>query len=370
MSRIPVPVLARCGCGRLRERSRADCCTACGESRHTTACNMRQVSLAEAAGRVPDRDFSYFAREDGGTGCGVAVTRAEVTLGPGPEPGDHNSPPGPEPRPPPLSPIRRPGMTSVFTGIITLGVLQIPIRLVSCVRDESFSFKQLTPCHTAQVTQRTFCRECDDQVNKSDLLKGYELEKGKFVVLTAEEIEQAALPISKEIEIEVCVPESRVDFRYFDKPYLVLPPPKDAGRLYALLRAALASTGHVAIGRIVLRTKQHIAAVRVLGDFLAVHLMHWPDEVPDLAEYCAPEVEVKPGELRLAETLVAQLAGEFTPESFVDQHRENLFRIIAAKARGEAVTFEAKTAPAPAGDDVLALLEASIAADKTRREAA
>ena len=92
MSRIPVPVPARCGCGRLRERSRADCCTACGESRHTTACNMRQVSLAEAAGRVPDRDFSYFAREDGGTGGGVAVTRAEVTLRPGLEPGRQRIP--------------------------------------------------------------------------------------------------------------------------------------------------------------------------------------------------------------------------------------------------------------------------------------
>ena len=261
-------------------------------------------------------------------------------------------------------------MNAVYTGTITLGVLNIPIQLFSCVTEERIGFKQISPCHHSPIEQRTYCRDGGELVQRADLLKGYETEKDKYVILTPDEITAAALPISKVVEIEVCVPESALDFRLFDKPYVALPPKKDPGRLYALLHAALASTGHVAIGRIVIRTRQSIAAVRVLGNVLVVQLMYWPDEVTDLAAFPRPEVEVKAAELRLAETLVRQMAGEFDAARFVDQYRENLLKIIEARARGEEVTFREKVPAASAETDIMALLAASIAAVEERRSAA
>jgi DNA end-binding protein Ku len=261
-------------------------------------------------------------------------------------------------------------MSSVWTGTITLGVLQVPVQLYACITDERIGFRQLCPRHSSPIEQRTYCRAGGERVERNEMLKGYETENEKFVVLTADEIASAGLPISKVLEIEVCVPESDLDFRYFDKPYVAVPPKKDPGKLYALVRAALASTGHVAIGRITIRTKQHIAAVRVLGEHLLIQLMHWPDEVNPLSEHEAPQAEVKPAELQLAEMLVGQMVGEFTPTSFVDQYRENLLALIGAKSRGEEVTFTAPEEPAAAGTDVMALLQASIAAAAEKRRAA
>lgn len=253
-------------------------------------------------------------------------------------------------------------MRASWKGAVGLGLLSAPVELFTSVSDENVGFKQLCPTHKCTIQQRTVCREGGEDVARADLAKGYEIEPGKYVVLTDDDLEKAALPMSKVLEIEVCVPEAELDLRYFDKPYIASPPKKDPGRVYALLHAALARTGLVAIGRVTFRTKQHIAAVRVLGPYLCVHLMHWPDELHRLEGFRLATAEVRPGELDLAEQLVTGLVGDFSEATFTDQHRENVMKLIEARASGEPdVEFTPQAEPEATGIDLMAVLQASVA---------
>lgn len=263
-----------------------------------------------------------------------------------------------------------------WKGSISLGLLNAPVELYTGATEERIKFKQLCPVHRSPISQPTICQRGGEPVARADLVKGFEKVPDKtdpdnFVVLTEADLERAALPLSKVLEIEVCVPAREVDLRFFDTAYIAVPPKKDPGRVFALLHAALASTGNVAIGRIALRTKQHLAAVRVLGAFLAVHVMHWPDELVSLEAFTPPQAEVKPAELALAEQLVGALVGEFDATRFVDEHRVNVMKLIEARMAGEPdVTFEEQKEPDSTETDLMAMLTASIAVAGERRAAA
>lgn len=137
--------------------------------------------------------------------------------------------------------------------------------------------------------------------------------------------------------------------------------------MFALLHAALRSTGRAAIGRITLRTRQHLAAVRVLGPFLAVHLMHWPDELVSLETFTPATAEVKREELALAEQLIGALTREFDSTEFPDQHRANVMALIEARMNGESdVQFTAQAEPEATGGDLMAMLSASLTAAERR----
>jgi DNA end-binding protein Ku len=254
---------------------------------------------------------------------------------------------------------------STWTGSITWGLITLPVSLYTSVRDDTIAFRQLCPVHRSRIQQQSVCKSGGEVVTET--AKGYEITTDEFVVLTEDDLQRAVLPMAKTVDIELFVAETALDFRYFEKPYLVRPQPKDPGRTYVLLREALRATGQVAIGRIVLRTKQHICAIRVLGDALVLQLLLWPGELVSMTEFTFPTGEVKPGELALARQLIAGLAGEFRPESFVNQHRENLMRIIEARMEGGEVEFEAQPEPKPDNTvDLLALLQASVAQAEKR----
>jgi DNA end-binding protein Ku len=264
---------------------------------------------------------------------------------------------------------------ATWTGTITLGLLNPPVSLYTGTTEERIRFKNLCPVHRSPTEQPTYCLKGGERVSRADLVKGFEIEPDKtdpdnFVVLTEADLERAALPLSRMLEIEVCVPEPALDFRYFEAAYIAGPPKRDPGRVFALLHAALASTGHVGIGRITLRTRQHLAAVRVLGPFIAVHLMHWPDELVRLDAFAPASAEVKPAELALATQLVAALAGPFDPTAFVDQHRANVMALIEARMNGEPdVSFTPQAEPDATGGDLMAMLSASLTAAGERKAA-
>ncbi|HEU4559798.1 MAG TPA: Ku protein [Longimicrobium sp.] len=260
-------------------------------------------------------------------------------------------------------------MKATWTGTISLGLLHVPVNLYTGDKDERVSFRQICPTHECRVEQRLYCKTGGEQVARDDVAKGFELEEGKFIVLTAAEIERAASPMSKVLDVEVCVPEAAVDPRYFDRLYIALPPKKDPGRVYALLRDALTSTGHIGIGRITMRTKMYLAAVRPFGDLLTVHLMLWPIELKPLAEFVAPDAAVKPEELALAAQLVEGYVRPFDPAEFVDEHSENVKKLIEARIRGETVSFTPQEEPKASTTDLAALLLASIAAAPKRHAA-
>jgi DNA end-binding protein Ku len=208
-----------------------------------------------------------------------------------------------------------------------------------------------------------------EEVPWSDIVKGYEYTKGKFIVLTDEDFKAAALESSRSIDICDFVPETEIDPRFFETPYFVVPS-KGGEKAYALLREAMRETSSVGIGKIIMRQSQHLAGLHVVGDALVLELMRFATEVVDPNEYAFPRsTEVRPAERSMAVQLVQSLAASFEPSKYTDDYRANLMRIINAKAKGKKVVLEA---PEKEGDDgkvldLMSRLQESLERGKTRR---
>lgn len=254
------------------------------------------------------------------------------------------------------------GSRSTWNGTVTFGLLTIPVGLYTAVREQDLSFKQLCPAHSAPIQMRRFCTQGHEEVAYGDLVKGYEVGPGDFVVLREGDFEHAARPIPRTFDVQMFVPEREVDPRFFHTPYFAVPKP-EAARTYALLREALRRTGKVGIGRIALKTRQQIAALRVLGDALVLQLMHWPDELEAVTGYAFPEADLQPAEIDLAEQLVANFAGELSTAAFADDYRLNLQKIVEARVSGAEIDLPRAPEPEESGVvDLVAALRASLAA--------
>jgi DNA end-binding protein Ku len=254
------------------------------------------------------------------------------------------------------------GSRSTWNGTVTFGLLTIPVGLYTAVREQDLSFKQLCPTHSAPIQMKRVCTQGQEEIAYADLVKGYEVGPGDFVVLREEDFEHAARPIPRTFDLELFASEAEVDLRFFHTPYFVVPKP-EAARIYALLREALRSTGRVGIGRIALKTRQQVAALRVLGNALVLQLMHWPDELEPVTGYAFPDADLQPAELDLAGELIAGLAGEMGTAAFADEYRVNLQRIIEARVSGAEIDLPRAPEPEASGVvDLVAALRASLAA--------
>jgi DNA end-binding protein Ku len=195
----------------------------------------------------------------------------------------------------------------------------------------------------------------------SDIVKGYEYEKGKFVVVTDEDFKAAAIEGSKTIDILDFVKEEEIDLRFFETPYYLVPG-KGAEKSYALLREAIRATKTVGIGKIIIRQHQHLAGIKVVGDALVLEIMRSANELVDSKEYSFPaRNNVRPQELKMAEQLVENLAQPFDPERYTDDYRANLMKLIKAKMKGKKIKLEAPEEERDAGVlDLMSRLRASL----------
>jgi DNA end-binding protein Ku len=229
---------------------------------------------------------------------------------------------------------------ALWTGSITFGLVNIPVKLRTAVRDSRPRFRLLHRKDNSPVEYQRVCRTEGTPVAWEDLVKGYEYEKGHFVVLTKEDFETAALEKSRAVEILDFVEEREIDDRFFDTPYYV-EPAKGADHAYVVLREALRRTARAGIGRIVLRQVQHLAAVTVVEDALVLSLLRFADELVDVSTLTLPgKTKVAAKEMKLAETLIENLASPWKPEQYRDEYRENLMRIIAARRKGRKATMK------------------------------
>lgn len=252
-------------------------------------------------------------------------------------------------------------MAGVWSGAISFGLVNIPVSARTAVRDEDLSFRLLHEKDESPVEYRRFCKREDVEVRWEDVVKGYEYEKGKFVVMTDEDFKKAAGPTSKRFEILDFVPESEIDPRYFEKPYFLVPA-REAEKTYALLREAIRGSGRVGVGKVTLRQKQRLAAIRVSEDALVLEIMRFPGELVDRSEYFFPETgDIRPQELKMARQLVENLTAEFEPEKYKDDYRRNLLKIIRARLKGKPVKLEAEEEPEATGViDLMARLQESL----------
>jgi len=233
-------------------------------------------------------------------------------------------------------------MRPIWSGALTFGLVNIPVRLHSAVQaKDRVSFRLLHKKDLSPIRYERVCQKEGEAVDWKEIVKGYEYTKGKFVVLEDEDFKAAAIESSKTIEIMDFVKADEIDPRFFDTPYY-LAPAKGGEKPYALLREAIKSTGTVGIGKITMRTNSlHLAGVKAVGDAIVLDLMRFADELVDLDEVTFPNDDsVRPQELQMAEQLIANLTDTFDPSKYVDDYRSNLMKIIRAKMKGKAIEIE------------------------------
>jgi DNA end-binding protein Ku len=223
----------------------------------------------------------------------------------------------------------------IWKGAISFGLVNIPVELHTAVRDNRPRFKLLHAKDESPVHYERVCERDGKPVAWEDLVKGYEYEKGQFVILTKDDFRTAALEKSKTIDILDFVDPDAIDERYFETPYYLLPA-KGAERGYALLREAIRKTGRAGIAKMILRDSQHLAAVEAIEDALVLTMMRFADELADIDTFTFPKgSEARGKELDLATTLVENLASEWNPEKYTDEYAENIKRLVQAKVKGK-----------------------------------
>jgi DNA end-binding protein Ku len=244
---------------------------------------------------------------------------------------------------------------ALWKGSIAFGLVNIPVELHTAVRDSRPRFRLLHADDESPVKFERVCVREGKPVAWEDLVKGYEYERGRFVVLTKEDFRAAALEKSRTIDIRSFVKGEEIDDRFFENSYYLLPA-KGGERAYALLREAMRDTGLVGVATIVLRDAQHLAALEVADDALVLTQMRYAEELVDPSQYSFPPAkDIRKPEREMAETLVKNLAGKWDPERYRDEYRENLMKIIKAKKKGTSPKLVAPTEPRRA--EVVDLME-------------
>jgi DNA end-binding protein Ku len=257
----------------------------------------------------------------------------------------------------------------VWSGTISFGLVAIPVKLFHAVRRQSVSFNQLDERNMARIRYRKVNAETGEEVGDDHIVKGYEISKGRYVLVDPDELEPFMPVATKSVDLEEFVDLADIDPVYFDTAYHLAPdgPPKP----YVLLARAMEASGKVAIGRFVMRNKQYTAAIRAEDGRLVMSTLAYADEVIDPSDIDElqglGDIEVNDKEVAMAEALVDSLAADFEPEKYRDEYREEVMALIQMKADGEEFEAPEAAAEKPKVVDIMAALEASVAAAKDAR---
>jgi DNA end-binding protein Ku len=260
---------------------------------------------------------------------------------------------------------------AMWKGAIAFGLVNIPVELFSATRDHRPKFRLLHAKDESPVHYERVCQSEGKPVGWEELVKGYEYEKGQFVVLTKDDFKTAALEKTKTVDILDFVDPDEVDERYFETPYY-LQPGKGADRAYALIREAIRDSGKIGIAKIILRDAQHLAALEAIGDALVLTMMRFADELADLGEFRLPKTgDIRAAEMKMAKQLVESLSAKWEPEKYTDEYRDNLMRIIKGKLKGKTPRLKERETPKQAEViDLMARLRASLEGTKGKGKAA
>ena len=253
---------------------------------------------------------------------------------------------------------------AIWTGAISFGLVNVPVKLYSATSPKSVRFHQLSSKTGARIKQKRVDPSTGDEVAFEDIVKGYELTPDRYVLIEPEELDALDPKATKTIDIEEFVDLAEIDPIYYDHSYY-LAPTTGGAKAYALLLEAMREAEKVAIGRVVIRSKQQLCALRPTGSVMALSTMLFGDEVlsPDRIDEldAVGEAEATKRELTMAQQLIESLSAEFDPSKFKDEYRERVLDLIERKAAGEEIAVQPEaedTTPAP---DLMAALEASLA---------
>jgi DNA end-binding protein Ku len=256
---------------------------------------------------------------------------------------------------------------AIWTGAISFGLVNVPVKLYSATSPKTVRFHQLSSKTGARIRQKRVDPSTDEEVPYEEIVKGYEITPDRYVLIEPEELESLDPKATKTIDVEDFVDLSEIDPIYYDHSYY-LAPSTGGAKAYRLLLDAMRDTDKVGIGLVVLRSKQQLCALRPTGDVLTLSTMLFGDEVlaPDRLDELdsIDEAEATPRELKMAEQLIESLSTEFDPSKYHDEYRERVLELIERKAAGEEIAIQPQAEEPEAAPDLMAALEASLAALK------
>jgi DNA end-binding protein Ku len=255
---------------------------------------------------------------------------------------------------------------AMWKGAISFGLVSVPVGLYTATEEKSLKFNQLHDEDFGRIKMQRVCSKCGEMVDFEHIVKGYEYEKDKYVVMTDEDFDAVPVESSKAIDIVQFVDLADIDPIYFQKSYYLVP--EETGlKAYTLLRQAMAEDGRVAIAKVAFREKEHLAALRFKDNVFVLETMYWPDEIRAADfEILDKRVQVRDTEVRMAKSLIDNLTESFEPEKFKDEYREALLEIIEKKVAGE----EIEVVPEPEPTKVVDLMEALKASvESTKKKA-
>ncbi len=242
---------------------------------------------------------------------------------------------------------------AIWSGIITFGMVSIPVKLYSATDNKDISFNQLHRDCKGRVREQRMCPTCDRKIEYDEIEKGYEYAKGQYVVLTKEDFEKLPLPNKNAIEITSFIDNSEIDPVFYDKAYYI-EPDEAARKPFTLFMRAMIDKGMVAVAKVTIRTKERLCCLRTYGGTMMMNTLLYPDEVRVESDKPLPDVQISDKELAMASSLIDLMAQEFTPTTYKDSYREALLQLIEAKLEGK----EIHESPAAAQTNVVDLMEA------------
>ncbi|HVL87544.1 MAG TPA: Ku protein [Candidatus Thermoplasmatota archaeon] len=255
---------------------------------------------------------------------------------------------------------------SIWSGAVSFGLVNVPVKAYSAASPKDVRFHQLHGPDGARIQQKRWCSAEDREVPYEEIVKGYEISPDRYVTVTREELDALDPEATKTIDIESFVELSEIDPMHFENAYW-LAPDKGAAKPYALLVRALEEAGRVGLARVVMRTKKYLVALRAKDGAMAMFTMAYPDEItpaPEIEGLPAVTKDVSEREIALARQLVEALSEPFDPSKLVDDYRARVLDLVEKKAAGEEIVVAPAPEAAAAPKNLMAALEASIAAAK------
>ena len=250
---------------------------------------------------------------------------------------------------------------SVWKGMISFGLVSIPIRLYAAARTKRTNLHQIHKVCSTRLKQPLFCPTCNRMVERSEVIKGYEYETGQYVLIDGDEIKKITPPSGKTMEIITFLEQDSVDPIYFDSSYLAMPE-EHAEKPYSLLLKALTDTKKMGVAKVTMHQREYTIFIRPRNNGLTLHTMYYANEIAEVQGYGnSYDVKLKPEEIKLADQLVESLSAPFKPEEFRDEFQERLNELIEAKLKGKTITVAPKTGKAPV-IDMMEALKRSLAA--------
>jgi len=261
---------------------------------------------------------------------------------------------------------------AIWKGSISFGLVNIPIALYPATRREELKFRLLRKSDLSPVNYKRVAEKDGKEVPWDKIVKGYEYEKGKYVVLKDEDFERVDLEATQTVDIQDFVDQEAIDPMFFYKPYY-LEPQKGGDKAYVLLRDALKDSGKVGIAKVVIKTRQYLAGVKPEDGALMLELMHFADELADSEKLHLPKkTEVGKRELNMAKSLIDSMSAKWNPEKYRDDYREALMDVIEEKveAGGKEIEEKPKKAPKPTKIiDLVSVLQKSLDQTGARKKA-